>query len=75
MTGKNITMKKFLCLRKPQNSHEHVTSKERSPSIWSPDKMRIKKHLKSQIPTELIKTEKANIFLILPTERANAIQL
>ena len=37
--------------------------------------MRIKKHLKSQIPTELIKTEKANIFLILPTERANAIQL
>ena len=65
MTGKNITMKKFLCLRKPQNSHEH---------IWAPDKMRIKWHLKSQFPTELIKTEKATIFLILPTERANAIR-
>jgi len=37
--------------------------------------MRIKKPLKSQFPTKLIKTEKANIFLILPTERSNAIRL
>ena len=66
-------MKKFLCLRKPQNSHEHVTSTDRSPSIWASDKMRIKKYLKSQFPTELIKTEKANIFLILPNERDSVV--